>query len=46
MNGCPPEKDVLRASRDDDWSDALRAHVATCDECSAAVDAGTWQAER
>jgi hypothetical protein len=42
MNGCEHEKDVLRAMRDDDWNDALRAHVATCDECSAAVDAAAW----
>ena len=42
MNGCRYEPEVLRAVEDDSWTDALRAHVGACDECSAATHAGSW----
>ncbi|HKO01598.1 MAG TPA: hypothetical protein VJ032_07900 [Thermoanaerobaculia bacterium] len=41
-SGCRFESDVLRAIEEDSWSDSLRAHVATCDECAAAMNAGAW----
>jgi len=41
-SGCRFENDVLRAIESDSWSDSLREHVATCDECSAAKNAGAW----
>ena len=41
-DGCRYENDVLRAVRDDRWTDSLHAHAASCDECSAAEAAGAW----
>ena len=40
--GCRYERDVLRATEEDRWTDSLRAHVAGCEECSAAMMVGPW----
>ena len=40
--GCRFEADVLRAAQDDRWTDALRAHLAECDECIASVAVAPW----
>lgn len=42
MNGCPMERDVIRAAANDAWPEALRAHLATCEECSAAAEVAPW----
>lgn len=39
---CRYERDVLRATEEDRWTDALRAHVAECEECAAAMAVGPW----
>lgn len=39
---CRFERDVLRAAEEDRWSDALRAHLATCDGCVAAASVAPW----
>lgn len=43
MNGsCRLERDVMRAAVDDRWTDALRRHVETCEECAAAAAVAPW----
>ncbi len=42
MNGCPMERDVIRAAANDAWPEALRAHVATCEDCTAAAEVAPW----
>jgi hypothetical protein len=42
MNGCPMERDVIRAAANDAWPEALRAHVSTCEDCTAAAEVATW----
>jgi hypothetical protein len=42
MNGCPMERDVIRAAANDAWPEALRGHVATCEDCAAAAEVATW----
>ncbi|HEX6178269.1 MAG TPA: hypothetical protein VF057_07910 [Thermoanaerobaculia bacterium] len=36
-DGCANEPLVRRAATEDRWTDALRQHVASCEECAAAV---------
>lgn len=40
--GCRFEADVLRAAQDDRWRDALRRHLAECDDCIAAASVAPW----
>ena len=40
--GCRFEADVLRAARDDRWTDSLRNHLAECDECVATASVAPW----
>ena len=43
MNGeCRFEADVLRAVQEDRWTDALRRHLAECDDCQAAAAVAPW----
>lgn len=43
MNGtCRFEADVLRAAEEDRWSDALREHLGTCEDCMAAASVAPW----
>jgi hypothetical protein len=43
MSGrCRHEPEILRAAGDDRWSDALREHVLTCEECAAAAAVAPW----
>ena len=42
---CRFESDVLRATREDRWTDSLRAHVADCDDCSAAMLVAPWMTQ-
>lgn len=39
---CRYERDVLRAAADDSWTDTLRAHLGTCDDCVAAASVAPW----
>jgi len=39
---CRYEREVLRATEEDRWTDALRAHVAGCEDCSAAMSVAPW----
>ncbi len=39
---CRHERDVLAAAREDGWTDALRDHVADCEECAAAASVAPW----
>jgi hypothetical protein len=41
-DGCRFEHDVLRAVEEDRWTDALRGHVAECEECAAAMSVAPW----
>jgi hypothetical protein len=39
---CRFEPNVLRAVRFEEWTESLRQHVPTCEDCSAAVAVGPW----
>ena len=39
---CRFESDVLRAAREDRWTDSLRSHLGECDDCVAAASAAPW----
>lgn len=41
-DGCRFEADVLRAAEDDRWTDALRRHLAACDDCVATASVAPW----
>jgi len=40
--GCRYESDVIRAARQDGFTDALRLHLAECDECVATASVAPW----
>ena len=41
--GCPHESEVIRATRSGEgWTDALRLHLAECDECVATASVARW----
>jgi hypothetical protein len=42
--GCTFESDVRRAARQERWSDELRRHVGSCEECAATAAVGPWLA--
>jgi hypothetical protein len=42
MNGCPMERDVVRAAAHDAWPEALRMHVETCEDCAVAAAVAPW----
>jgi hypothetical protein len=39
---CRFEPEILHAVKEDRWTDALRRHLAECDECVAAVSVAPW----
>ena len=39
---CRYERDVLRAVEENRWTDALRVHVADCEDCAAAMSVAPW----
>jgi len=39
---CRYEADVIYAAANDAWSESLRAHVASCEECAATAAVGPW----
>lgn len=41
---CPFEANVMNAVADDAWTESLRAHVASCDDCAAAAEVAPWMA--
>jgi hypothetical protein len=41
---CPFEPNVIDAVVNDAWTVSLRTHVASCDDCAAAVEVAPWMA--
>jgi hypothetical protein len=41
---CPFEPNVLDAVTNDAWTESLRAHVASCDDCAATAEVAPWMA--
>lgn len=41
-DGCRYDADVIRAVRDDAWTESLRTHVAGCEECEATAAIAPW----
>ncbi|HXH38909.1 MAG TPA: hypothetical protein VNN08_09800 [Thermoanaerobaculia bacterium] len=41
---CPFEPNVLNAVENDAWTESLRAHVASCDDCTATAEVAPWMA--
>lgn len=39
---CRYESDVLHATKEDRWTDALRRHLLECDDCVAAAAVAPW----
>jgi hypothetical protein len=39
---CPFEPNVVDAVSNDAWTESLRAHVASCDDCAAAAEVAPW----
>ena len=39
---CPNEADVLRAAREDEWNESLRAHAAECARCRNLAQVATF----
>jgi hypothetical protein len=42
MSDCRFEPNVIDAAKNDAWSESLRAHVASCDDCTAAAEVAPW----
>jgi hypothetical protein len=45
VTACRFEPHVLTAVAEERWTDALREHVAVCDECTATAAAAPWMLE-
>jgi len=43
-NECPFEPNVIDAVTNDAWTESLRKHVASCDDCAAAAEVAPWMA--
>jgi hypothetical protein len=41
---CPFETNVMNAVANDAWTESLRAHVASCDDCAATAEVAPWMA--
>ena len=41
---CPQEAHVLHAATENAWTDALRAHVVSCESCAAAASVAPFMA--
>ena len=42
---CRFESAVMQAAREDRWTESLRAHLAECDDCVAAVSVAPWMTQ-
>ncbi len=42
---CRFESAVVTAAQEDRWTDALREHLAECDDCVAAVSVAPWMTQ-
>jgi hypothetical protein len=42
MSGCRYERDVVRAAAADSWTETLREHLGTCDDCVTAASVAPW----
>ncbi|HEX3579019.1 MAG TPA: hypothetical protein VHY33_10690 [Thermoanaerobaculia bacterium] len=43
-NDCAFEPNVIEAATNDAWTESLRAHVASCESCTAAAEVAPWMA--
>ena len=41
---CAFEPNVIDAATTGDWSESLRAHIASCESCAAAAEVAPWMA--
>jgi hypothetical protein len=41
---CPFEPNILDAIANDTWTESLRVHVASCEDCAAAAQVAPWMA--
>jgi hypothetical protein len=39
---CPFEPNVLDAAASNAWTESLRTHVASCEDCAAAAEVASW----
>jgi hypothetical protein len=44
-DACRFEPQIIQAVQQDRWTDALRAHLAECDDCVAAVSVAPWMTQ-
>jgi len=42
IDSCPFEPNVLQAAESGAWSEALRAHTRSCEDCAAAAEVASW----
>ena len=42
---CPFEPNVIDAAASGAWTESLRAHVASCEDCAAAAEIAPWMSE-
>ena len=42
---CPFEPNVVDAAESGTWSETLRAHTRSCEECAAAAEVASWMRE-
>lgn len=45
MSGCRHETHVIRAAEENAWSESLRSHVESCDDCAAAASTAVWMTQ-
>lgn len=42
IDTCPFEPNVTEAAESGTWSEALRAHTSSCEDCAAAAEVASW----
>lgn len=42
---CPFEPNILEAAQSGTWTEALRAHARSCEDCAAAAEVASWMSE-
>ena len=42
IDSCPFEPNVIDAAASGQWSESLRAHLASCADCAAAAEVAPW----
>ena len=45
IDTCPFEPNVLHAAESGTWSEALRAHTRSCEDCAAAAEVSAWMGD-